>query len=306
MNMTVLENKSVRRVLITGAAGGIGSAAADYLADQGILVTGLSLEGPFSEGCERRVIGDATSPDDVSACLEDVDAVVHLAAIPHPSQGTPYAVYRTNVNATFNVLAEAGARGVKRVVVASSINASGISFNRHRMMPAYFPLDEEIPPDIEDAYSLSKRSDELTAKMASRRWDIDVVSLRFPLVKDQAALRRIAREDRADPTRTVREGWSYLDIRDAARAIHLALIRPVTGAVVIGLSAKDTLMDRPTEELLSEYARDVPVRKAIPGFGAAIDTRLAQTVLGFEAEYSIHHESADSSPLTELEGGLDA
>jgi nucleoside-diphosphate-sugar epimerase len=276
------------RVLITGASGEIGTATTAYLARQGIAVTALSLAPPFPEGADRVVVGDATSSADVASALDDVDAIVHLAAIPHPTLGTPYQVFRTNVTATFNVLAEAGARGITRAVIASSINAFGVPMNRHGVMPAYFPLDEDVPVDLEDAYSFSKLTDEVTSRLAWRRWGIDVVAFRFPLVKEAPVLREIAASFAAEPHRAVREGWAYLDTRDAARAIHLALTMPVSGSHVVGLSAPDTLLDRPTAELLAEFAPGVPVRKPIQDFDAAIDTTRARTLLGFEPHHSIH------------------
>ena len=106
--------------------------------------------------------------------------VVHLAALAHPTAGTPYDVYTTNVVSTFNVLAQAGALGIDRAVVASSINAFGVPFNPHDVRPAYFPLDEKIPADVADWYSLSKQNDENTARMAWRRWGIDVVVVPVP------------------------------------------------------------------------------------------------------------------------------
>jgi nucleoside-diphosphate-sugar epimerase len=256
-------------------------------------VTALSLGEPFPEGADRIIVGDATSPADVERALEDVDAIVHLAAIPHPTLGTPFEVYRTNVTATFNVLSAAGARGVRRAVIASSINAFGVPMNAHKPMPAYFPLDEELPVDLEDAYSLSKNSDESTGRMAWRRWGIDVIAIRFPLVKDVRVLREAALGARADPSRTVREGWSYLDTRDAARVIRLGLTAEITGSHVIGVSARDTLMDRPTAEMLAEFAPGVPLRTPIDGYNSAIDTTRARDLLGFEPEHSLSDDPVE-------------
>jgi nucleoside-diphosphate-sugar epimerase len=285
--MTNHTNRAPARVLVTGASGAIGTATTAELVRHGIAVTALSLAGPFPPGADRRIAGDATSPDDVAEGLDGVEAVVHLAAIPHPSLGTPYEVYRTNVTATFNVLSSAGALGIRRAVIASSINAFGVPMNAHKPMPAYFPLDEELPVDLEDAYSLSKNSDESTARMAWRRWGIDVVAIRFPLVKDIDVLREAAVGARADPSQTVREGWSYLDTRDAARAIRLALSAPLSGSHVIAVSANDTLVDRPTAQMLAEFAPGVPLRAPIEGFDTAIDTRRARELLGFEPEHSL-------------------
>jgi nucleoside-diphosphate-sugar epimerase len=304
--MTEQNTTLPRRVLITGASGEIGTATTAYLARKGIAVTALSLAAPFPPDADRVVVGDATSTSDVAGALDDVDAVVHLAAIPHPTLGTPYEVFRTNVNATFNVLAEAGAHGVRRAVIASSINAFGVPMNRHRAMPAYFPLDEEIPVDLEDAYSLSKLTDEATSRMAWRRWGIDIVAFRFPLVKHAPILRKSAAASAADPGRGVREGWSYLDTRDAARAIHLALTMPVSGAQVIGVSAPDTLIDRPTAELLAEFAPGVPIRTPIPSFESAIDTARASSLLGFQSRYSVHDRLAAAHVPAETEDTLRA
>ena len=287
---------SPARVLVTGAAGNIGSATTRYLAGRGIAVTALSMAGPFPPEADRTVIADATQLEAYARALDEVDAVVHLAAIPHPNLGTPYEVFRTNVLSTFAVLSEAGERGVKRAVIASSINALGFPLNRHRPLPAYFPLDEDMPTDPEDAYSLSKLVDETTMRMASRRWGMDIVALRFPFVGDEERLAAHEAVVRAEPARFMREGWSYLDSRDAARAIHLALTSPVSGTEIIALAAADNFLDEPTADLIARFAPGVPVRRAFTGRASAIDTTRAETILGFVPEYSIHE------PRTTTEG----
>jgi nucleoside-diphosphate-sugar epimerase len=290
--MTSSSAHTPTRVLVTGASGSIGTATCDYLASQGIAVSALSLDGPFPAGADRVFPGDASSPTVVDAALEDVDAVVHLAAIPHPNLGTPHQVFTTNVTSTFTVLAAAGERGIRRAVIASSINASGLPLNRFHPLPAYFPIDEEIPTDPEDAYSLSKIVDEQTARMAATRWAMDIVALRFPFVGAGERLTRRREQVSENPGSFVSEGWAYLDLRDAARAVLLALTASITGSQVIGLSARDTILDAPTAELLAEYAPGIPLTRAIEGRDTAIDTSRATTLLGFSAEYSIHEATA--------------
>ncbi|WFR67753.1 NAD(P)-dependent oxidoreductase [Curtobacterium flaccumfaciens] len=285
-----------RRVLVTGASGGIGSVTTAHLVAAGIAVTALDRHGTLPPEADRQVRADATDQTAIGAALEDVDAVVHLAAIPHPTLGTPLEVFRTNVTATFAVLSEAGARGVRRAVIASSVNASGVPFNPHGVMPAYYPIDEDLPVDLGDPYSLSKSVDETTARMAHRTWGIDVVALRFPLVKDHDTLVRAAERTAEDPAATVREGWSYLDVRDAARAVHAALVAPLAGAHVVGLAASDTLLPGPTDELLARWAPGVPVRSPLPGRSSAIDTRRAERLLGFRPEHTL--QDAVAAPPT--------
>ncbi|MFF0343732.1 NAD-dependent epimerase/dehydratase family protein [Kribbella sp. NPDC004875] len=284
----------MRRVLVTGADGSIGRAAVDGLQAAGYVVTGLSLRYDHASTADRSLVGDARSADDVSTALADVDAVLHLAAIPHPSLGTPEEVFENNVAATFNVLAQAGQRGIGRVVIASSINAFGVPMNVNEVEPAYYPLDEEVEADIADAYSLSKSVDEQSARMAWRRWGTDVIALRFPLVKDRADLLRFAARAESDPKTMAREGWAYLDLRDGVRAIIAALESTAPGAHVVGLAADDILIDRKTDELLREYAPDVPLRRPVEGRASLVDTTRAQQLLGFRPRYSIHDQAVSA------------
>ncbi|WP_348786448.1 NAD(P)-dependent oxidoreductase [Leifsonia sp. NPDC080035] len=277
-----------RRVLVTGADGSIGRATTERLIGLGVAVTALSLDFAADSPADRVIVGDARDEATVAGALEGADAVVHLAAIPHPSLGTPAVVFGTNAVATFTVLAQAGQAGVQRAVIASSINAFGVPMNTNQVMPAYYPLDEEIPADIADGYSLSKQADEASARMAFRRWGISSVALRFPLIKDRDTLLRSAEDIANDPSSMAREGWAYLDLRDGVRAIELALTVPLSGAHVVGLSADDLLIDRPAAELLRAYAPSVPVRGVIGAHGPLVDTTRARDLLGFEPQHSIH------------------
>jgi nucleoside-diphosphate-sugar epimerase len=284
----------VNRVLVTGADGSIGRAAVAGLQAVGYDVTGLSLRYDHASTANRALVGDARSASDVNAALAGVDAVLHLAAIPHPSLGTPEEVFENNVAATFNVLAQAGQQQVRRAVIASSINAFGVPMNVNDVEPAYYPLDEEVEADIADAYSLSKSVDEQSARMAWRRWGTDVIALRFPLVKSRDELLRFAARAERDPSIMAREGWAYLDLRDGVRAIIAALESPVPGAHVVGLAADDILIDRQTDELLRKYAPDVPLRQAVEGRGSLVDTSRARELLGFTPEHSIHDQAVSA------------
>jgi len=283
------------RVLVTGAAGRIGRAVVDLLLEHGLAVTALSVVYPQPCPADRVLMGDVTDEQNVAAALEDVDAVVHLAALPHRDAGAPYDVFRTNVCGTFAVLSQAAARGVRRAVIASSINAFGVPMNHHDVLPAYFPLDEDIPSDVDDWYSHSKGTDERTAAMAARHWGIDVVAFRFPLVDTAEGLTRTAARLRDDPAGAVREGWSYLDLRDAARAVLAGLTAPVQGAHVLGLSAADTLLPVPTAEALARWAPRVPLRRAVHGHEPLVDASRARQLLGFVPLHSVH----DPDPLTD-------
>ncbi|MGC4938943.1 NAD-dependent epimerase/dehydratase family protein [Kribbella sp. DT2] len=276
-----------RRVLVTGAAGRIGSVTTRHLSELGALVTALTIVDDPELKADRVVIGDTRSEDDVADALTGVDLVVHLAALAHRDSGTPYDVYTGNVVSTFNVLAQAGALGVRRAVVASSINAYGVPMNHHDVLPAYYPLDEKIPSDVDDWYSLSKQNDENTARMAWRHWGTDIVSLRFPHVNNAEVLRRQSDGFRTNPAAGVREAWSYLDTRDAAYAIELGLTVPLSGQHTLFVAAGTTNAPFATDDLLDAFAPGVPRLRRFPGREVPMDLTAARTVLGFQAQYEL-------------------
>ncbi|MDX3005250.1 NAD(P)-dependent oxidoreductase [Kribbella solani] len=276
-----------RRVLVTGAAGRIGLVTVEHLNALGAKVTALSNVDDPELKTDRVLIGDTRSESDVARALEGADYVVHLAALPHPSAGTPYEVYTTNVVSTFNVLALAGALGIDRAVIASSINATGVPFNPHEIRPPYFPWDETAPSDIGDWYSLSKQNDENTARMAWRRWGIDVVALRFPHVNSADELQRMSDLIRIKPESGLREAWTYLDTRDAAYAVELGLTAPFSGAQPFFVAASTTNAPYPTDDLLDAYAPEVPRRRRFAGREVPIDLTAVRTVLGFEARHEL-------------------
>lgn len=279
------------RVLITGASGRIGTTTTTRLRKAGAWVTALSdQENPLLDA-DRVIIGDTRSQDDVATALDGIDLVVHLAALAHRDIAPAYDVYSTNVVSTFNVLAQAGALGIRRAVVAGSINAYGLPQNPNEVTPAYFPIDSDIPIDLGDWYSLSKHNDENTARMAWRHWGIDVVTLRFPHVNSADALVALSRSLVERPRDGLREAWSYLDTRDAARSIELSLTASTTGAHAFFLAANTTIAPYRTEDMLRAFVPDTPRLRRFVEREVPMDLTPARALIGFEA----HHEIAVST-----------
>ncbi|MGI5244183.1 NAD-dependent epimerase/dehydratase family protein [Dactylosporangium sp. CA-139066] len=271
-------------VLVTGAAGSIGSAVCRRLAAAGIRIRALVLLDEPVEHAWRTVVGDAGDPAAVADAVGDgVDAVVHLAALRSPEMGTPEEVFAGNTRATFVVLEESARRGARRAVIASSYSILGLRFSPHELHPAYFPIDEATPLQVEDPYSLSKQADEATAAMMHRRYGTDVVALRFPYTAGWPELEAMARRCRSDPSVMAPDSWSYLHVDDAAEAVFLALTRPVTGFHPVFLAAPRTMDPRPTAELIAAHHPDAQVRRPIAGHGTPIDTARIERLLDFRA-----------------------
>jgi len=282
------------RVLVTGAAGRIGSVATRHLAEHGAVVTAMCQPGQHVEGVDRVVCGDTRSEHDVAAALDGVETVVHLAALAHRDNGTPYDVYSTNVVSTFNVLAQAAQRGVRRAVVAGSINRNGLPQGiDQNAVPPYLPIDTGFPADVSDWYSLSKLNDENTSRMVWRRWGVDIVTLRFPHVNTMAAIESQSEELARDPRRGLTEAWSYLDVRDAARAIELGLTTATPGAHAFYLAAPTTSIPYRTEEVLDALAPGVPRKRRFVGREVPMDLTDAERLIGFTAEHVLQLETRE-------------
>jgi len=267
------------RVLVTGAAGRLGSAVLRDLAAHGASVVGLDRHDPGT--VETFFTGSAGDVDLVAKAMAGVDAVIHLAAIPAPDRGTPEEVFVGNSAATFVVLDQAARAGVGRAVIASSLSITGLPFAPHPAAPDYVPIDEAMPPHPADPYALSKQADEATAAMVARRDGMAVVALRFPKLGTSEFLAEYAKEYRDEPGAGAHEVWSYLDMADAAIACRLGLTAPVSGAHALYLAAPETLSPYPTDDLLASYLPDVPRRAPMPGRAVPIDTAAAAALLGF-------------------------
>ena len=286
-----------RHVLVTGGSGRIGIHVVRYLRECGIAVTSLSNTERSDLEADRVVVGDAADESLVAWVLRPifrlpaVDAIVHLAAIPHRDTAPSMAVYRTNVVSTFNVLMRAGEAGVEQCVIASSFAASGLTFNNHDVLPAYYPVDVSLPADIADWYSLSKAADELTAQMISRRYGTSIVALRLPFCNSTEQIEWWSGYTADDPRNGVCDGWSYLHARDAGRAALASLEAALEGFNVFHVAAPDTCVPYATEELLDRFAPGVPRRRAFEGREVAVDLTDAKRLLGFEAEYALDLET---------------
>ena len=255
------------RILVTGGEGLVGSAVVAHLRESGHEISMLG--------------GDARDPVAVAEAVKGADGVAHLAAIPNPWHDQAHELFGNNTLATFTVLWTAAELGVRRFVIASSVHATGLMANPHHPLPPKYPIDESVPPDVADPYSLSKQVDEHTLRSVCRRFAASGVALRLPLMVDAAKtddLRAWTAERLADGAR---DGWGWLDQRDGAEAFRLALTGDYRGAHVVHVAAPDVFADAPTEELIARYAPGVPRRERYPGRTAPIDTCRARQLLGF-------------------------
>jgi nucleoside-diphosphate-sugar epimerase len=278
----------------TGSESNAGSETVD-LAEAGGAGAPTGAGGSGSAAGFRVVAGDVRDPAAVGLALDGVDAVIHLAAIPNPVRDPALTVFASNTAATFTVLDAAAQAGIRRAAIASSLSVTGLPFSPILLAPAYVPVDEDLPLQIADPYALSKQVDEASAQMMWRRHGMSLIALRFPYLGDpDSDLPARVAELTADPAAGVRDMWSYLDYRDAARVCVDAVTVDHTGYAVVGLAAPETLCPYPTEALLDRFLPHVPRLARFEGRAVPIDVSRARSVLGFSP---IHPWPLAETPL---------
>jgi nucleoside-diphosphate-sugar epimerase len=210
---------------LTGATGFIGQYLLREMPKRGHRIRAL-LRRPASLPMETAsaVIGDLARPQNMSAALAGVDAVVHSAGLAHAMSGVPEDDYRLlNTEATIGLARAARRAGVKRFVFLSSIRAQcGPT--------ADTVLTEALEPQPTDAYGRSK----LAAERGLAELDLDWVSVRAVLVYgpgvkgNMAQLMRLARSPFPLPLASLTARRSLLALENLSAAVEAVLAAPGT------------------------------------------------------------------------------
>ena len=87
--------------------------------------------------------------------------------------------------------------------------------------------------------------------------------------------------------------WSYIDARDGAQAVRLAIELETTGANVFIIASPDTVMRRPNAELLAEVFPDVPLKRPIEANETLLSIDKARRVLGYAPLFSWRDVAGD-------------
>lgn len=271
------------RVVVTGGSGALGQQVVRSLATCGHEVLSIDRR-PHPEGHRPGRTLDLLDAGSLYESFKGAWAVVHLAAHIAPNIATDCVTFNDNVQMTYNVFKAASDMGLERVVFASSTAVYGYLYGLSGQAPDYLPVDEQHPLRAEDPYGLSKIVGERIAESFAQGGHMAVTSLRLPGINYDPRHERIFRL-MADPGFRAPGFWAYVDVRDAAEAVRLALQSGHTGHRVYNIACPNSNMRESTPQLAARFFPRLDLRTRTESNWSGISSELAARDLGFRATH---------------------
>jgi len=253
----------MKRVMVTGAGGFVGSHFAPYLAGRGIEVRAIDVHPPArpaGSGVDFRV-QDIRELQGLAQALEGVDTVFNLASVHLDVHATPVQFESVNVKALEKLIELSAAARVRRVVQVSSVGVYG-----HVAHP---PAAEDAPLNPDNDYERTKAAGEQAARKAARRLGVDLVIVRPSWVYGVGCPRT------AKLIRSLRKGRFFF-IGRGNNLRHPIYIDDLSAALELAAAAGPEVSDHifniagprwmTVEEMVGEFARALKVSP--PGFHA--------------------------------------
>lgn len=280
------------RVLVTGSCGRIGSMQTEMALKAGYEIRSTDRVAQKKSDEWEHIPGDLRDLDTIRRLVQNMDAVIHLGAIPHDSAGKPEEILDVNIQGTYNILLACLEAGVGRIVFYSSVNALGC-VGGHRMAE-YLPIDDNYPRHPMSNYQLSKHLGEEACRAYSARHGIVTICLRPVYVVTDSTHYQKMREN-TNPERgrwEKNEYFAYVDGGDVCEAAMLGLtVKNIRHGAFL-LTADDTTMSESTAELTTQYYPDTHWKQEKNAYltdnphRSLFDCSNAKDVLGWQPKIS--------------------
>lgn len=207
-----------QRVLLTGAAGAVGTFLRPRLAADGRVLRLLD-QVPVAPGDgAETVVGSVTDLAAMRAACSEVDVVIHLGGLSREASWAD--ILETNIHGTYTVLEAARHAKVERVIFASSNHAVG--FHRNDAGPA----PDYLFPQPDTYYGVSKVAGEALGSLYHDRYGLGVICVRIGTCVERPTTERML--------------GTWLSPDDCARLMEAAISVPRPGFRVVWGSSANT------------------------------------------------------------------
>ena len=220
-----------QRVLITGAAGRIGSLLAQHWRERHELVL-IDKHEPATTAPAPFLQCDLCDQDSLPALFEGIDTVIHLAADPNPNASWQ-SLLPNNIEATHNVLEAAADAGCHRVILASSLNAVA-------GYPADVQVTTTMPVAPANLYGATKAFGEAMGRYYADQRELSVLCLRLGAVIELNDARLVPGHPLLDSMLTRADLLKLYDACLASDDIHFGIFHGISDNRFKRLDISDT------------------------------------------------------------------
>lgn len=296
-----------KRVVVTGAAGFIGSHLSERLIREQCRVVGFDNFSDYYSGKQNNIAsleksdnftlvrGDILEFGAIEDVIRNSDLVFHLAAQPGVrfSLENPDVTNRINIEGTLNVLEASKKHRISKIINASSSSVYG--------NPVYTPVDEEHPLQPISIYGVSKLAAEKYCQIYHKIHHLDIVLLRYHTVygprgrPDMAVFRWVDSLFRKKPITVFGDGNQTRDmtfVEDiVSGTIKAAETENISGQVFNLASGKSVSMKHVLEKLRDLINAEIKIEYKPARVDDAKDThgniKKAMTTLTYKPETNI-------------------
>lgn len=278
------------KVLVTGAAGRLGSCVCRLLYDADVEF--LPVDKVSDDGAKYPVkVADLLEWEQCADLLKGVDVLLHFANHASWDNRNPQEVFNSNVTMNANLLQAADNAGCRRVVFSSSIQVfSGqlptTDRSAHDILLPYLPMDSDMPAISRNIYALSKQVTETMLKYYSLNRSITCIAFRFPLLVDSVLL-RTAMEQGGIQRGKCYDGYAYLPVYSAAEAVIKSITARLDGYHQYFVASKDNLEQRPARVVIEEQLSGLTRRMPLESMDSLVDCSKVEAELGWKQPQSM-------------------
>jgi UDP-glucose 4-epimerase len=276
-------------VLVTGAAGFLGSHVARRFRDEGWEVATFD-ERPVGIAGVSAAVGDLLDSASVMKAVQKAEVVCHIAAIGdvYLAAERPDLAASVNVVGTTNVVSAAAARGA-RVIYASTWEVYG--------EPQYEPIDEDHPCRPDHPYNITKLAGEQMLMAACRLHGLSGLSLRLGTaygsgLRPNSVFRIFIDRARDGQPITIAgdglQGRQFTHASDIAEAFLLAAQSPISGVALNTVAGETVTIKELAERVVDRFPTDLNFGPPRPGDvpPALVSSARIREMLGWRPQMS--------------------